>query len=1042
MENSDQKNILTQHWKSALEGSLQALIIPSVSGFLPRELEEWVRNRSQEARVLSSCALQETFSPFFPLLDWCSSNLQSTQDNYHSVFSLAELYPLHQSLFEAFFKGVTPERKEPLLPGEELYESQRMQQGVWSLLTQVFSDKPTIFILEQFQDLGHGTLNLFKTLFSLGLQGSFFFILPMKVGFEPLNPEETEFWSDFWEIWEDKKLGGRLLDAGETKGHLRRFSLKDGSQALENIKVLMEFFCWDEAAVLGNRLLNLQTRDPGFLNWEQSDTLFSLMGELDLRRGDGVSAQVHWGHLLSRLRERPSGAALAPVWIKMAWAAGLTRDGRQMIPWIDKLLSPSSQTLNPQEDFILSYLRLWCDNLERILEFGLWKTLYRKFIAQGQELEMSNTIAYWLVNPFRMDFLDALSEASYFQDWGMGLCEKIGNDYRLSDAYLIQGHFWSLKGEWDRVLEAYKRSEDLKIALGAFGDLATIYNGRGFFLMETGNFMGAQENYYKALDCLKSRQSFKEIALTLFNLGTNFFRCGHWGEAEQCFSKLLKLMGLLEMENLVFHSKREVMILLALVYFKLDQGPRAYDLWVRIGVQEESVRTEVEMLWFWSLRGWICLFEGDKEGAILAFNQGSGLLDQEKHYLQFMVPYFYREQGDFYKSLNQVSDAVTAYKKGFQASFRFPNFYIRSTLDWSINPTKAPPILPDLGVLRLDFDWIIESGRTDKALRNVNAQKNTLDSLRTLTTLITLQTPETELLQEAMRLFQRTCFFDFLLLIEWDGKVWKEVYSTTETDSPWRSDLPRAMEALRPLGKSVYLTDPKAHTLLASMNLPFQGLVSVQGAFYQEYQLQLLGAVGPLINFHTEGLDSLGLGLELLASHIGRCRREIFLKKRGDELYKASTLDPITGLPNRRSLTEKILEEEARINRYRDQGAGFSVLFLDVDNLGGVNRQLGYAQGDIVLKKLGEMLSSHLRLVDVIGRYGGDEFLILLPETRKEGALALAQRIFESLKEDSWATLTCSLGGAEYHKNSSVLELAEKALKEVKKMGGGSFKII
>lgn len=885
MDTSELIRVLEQYRGEAAKGHLQALVLTTDTGFLPEGLEDWCRSTSQDFSLLRHAHLQDSFLPYVPLSDWLRKEHSVSGVATATGLDAAGAYTLHRDILGNWLEGRTPQRSDLFLPQEADFEQVRFRATFLSLLDDLVFSRPRLVIIEQAQSLGRGTLELLGQWVQSGRNQPVLLVLTMKLGLGDEGDSDGDFWTGFWELWEDRKLGSQVWISGTPPGVFRRLDLGDRDEALRRLEMLLEFFCWDDARELGLRLSGASDQDPGMFTEPQRRRLYSLLGELDLRQGDGVGAQTHWSHLLALA---DSTEEKARVWGLMAWGAGIMRDRKEMDPWLEKLLKLQSQgRLSRDQSWFLGFLRLWAENLEPRLEYGDWKSLYRETIALGQDLNRTNSTAYWLVYPSRMTSLDSLSEAAYFQDWGMAECEKMGNTLRLSDAYLTRGHFWSLRGDWDKVLEAYKQAENLKVALGGNqGELASIYNGRGFFLMETGNFAAAQDSFYQALQCLKNQLTFKEIALTLFNLGTNYFRAGAWMQSESCLTSLLKLMSLLDMNNLVFHSRREVMVLLALVCLKLRQPVRAYDLWLRIQASKESLRTEAEMVWYWILAGWIRHYEGDQDRALAAFQEGRSLLGPEKHYLQFSVPYFWYEMGLFFREIQRAGDAVLAFKQGYQASFQFPNFYIRGLLDQALGSGKGPAPVLDLGPLRLDFDWIIESGRTDKALRALRSRNHALETLHHLLSLISGNRKEKELLTAAVNLFQRAFFFDHMVLYRKTGHSWIKIFSSDGAEEDPSDPWDRLLPVLRAMGDRIYINDPKAHPELAPWKLPYPALLSVQGHYLEEYSLHFIGILPGQNSLLSEEVQTLHQGVALLADHLGQEERIRSLERELRELHR------------------------------------------------------------------------------------------------------------------------------------------------------------
>jgi len=115
-----------------------------------------------------------------------------------------------------------------------------------------------------------------------------------------------------------------------------------------------------------------------------------------------------------------------------------------------------------------------------------------------------------------------------------------------------------------------------------------------------------------------------------------------------------------------------------------------------------------------------------------------------------------------------------------------------------------------------------------------------------------------------------------------------------------------------------------------------------------------------------------------------------------EELNRLAITDPLTQLFNRRYIEEELRKEIERSKRY---SRPLSVMVLDLDNFKIINDILGHQYGDEVLKKIGENLKKSCRKVDTVGRFGGDEFVIILPETNLEKSIKVANKIIKNLEK-------------------------------------------
>jgi len=171
-------------------------------------------------------------------------------------------------------------------------------------------------------------------------------------------------------------------------------------------------------------------------------------------------------------------------------------------------------------------------------------------------------------------------------------------------------------------------------------------------------------------------------------------------------------------------------------------------------------------------------------------------------------------------------------------------------------------------------------------------------------------------------------------------------------------------------------------------------------------------------------------------------------KKNEDELIRLASTDPLTGAFNRREFTSLAERESMRSRRYSRQ---LSIVMFDLDHFKDLNDTYGHAAGDKALQRFTTICCNALRNVDIFGRWGGEEFVALLPETDAESAGVISERLRKMISDTELdingekIKFTVSIGVAQYREGETMLEgplsRADAAVYDAKKAGRNNIAI-
>ncbi|WP_457601190.1 GGDEF domain-containing protein [Hydrogenivirga sp.] len=318
----------------------------------------------------------------------------------------------------------------------------------------------------------------------------------------------------------------------------------------------------------------------------------------------------------------------------------------------------------------------------------------------------------------------------------------------------------------------------------------------------------------------------------------------------------------------------------------------------------------------------------------------------------------------------------------------------------------------------------------------------------------------------------RVVLNDFVVEGDYDPKIIREIYNSTgyKLTDRFRTlimDFPVVVENSIPVGRVVFVKDFSSilkdvlftpviflgYTLvlvvvLSSLlfllfNRLVRDITMLKTMAYKFKELDFSDI--PKLNEHVrkdkhrDELFSLKMSVLTMAQELEEYINQ--LKGDKEKFEELAYTDPLTGLNNRRFFMEKA---KTIIDLSKRYGEPVALLMMDIDNFKRINDNYGHDVGDLVLKKLAEVINASIRSSDIPARFGGEEFVVLLPKTDEKGALMVAERIRNGFRNSSvqvngkevWTSVSIGLAMLEEDDDiDTLIKKADEALYEAKRSG-------
>ncbi|URA10066.1 tetratricopeptide repeat-containing diguanylate cyclase [Thermospira aquatica] len=997
---------------------------------------------------------EDLLYPYAPWLSLILVELEKlSEPQRQKIYKEEKIYFFLEQLLESHLRDGMPSRREPLIEEEVQYERTELFQGMKRLFVRFFpQDSKQIIILTNLHFASYSTIDFLRFLGENDISLPIYALYKRENGGEALE--------EIVSVYREKH---RFFELSLSENQDLGISpWKKVSQDKEKVtrlqRMFFQYHALRDVVRLGQLFLDqneiLEQNDEAYvqINWQVGKALAIL--------GDYNEAAVYLNRafiLMNGLSFSLENWAL--FYRDMAYLFFMKDAIPEALEMVEKGFHLPDVEENTKAYFELFFLYFQIEDKNRKQQPRPWKEIYDKIIEITSKLGYENHLALIYINPYGI-YSEYASDVDKYNtlalnEKGIAIAKRLRNTYRLSHGYQLRGLIYAVMGNYDEVIQWYRKSLVLKKRMGFPREIAYGYNGVGFYYYMTGRYVQAYEYYREALKYLFSLKDFHEIAMTYFNLGANCLLALDEKCAIVFFEEVLALVEILGMNGLAYHSLFGIYAILGTAYALHGDWLKAYDCINRIRAKKLLPYLEKNEEYFFiaMLLGLLAFHEGRYEDTFQRFREANYYLHRTNDNIGYMIPWYCFVTAKFYHEMGDENLGTKMWHEGMrQSEIQESPFYRMIFLNRRQKTYEPAFTIEEMPA----FDHIRELARTEYKIASIYRQMQDIHVLNILQQDFICITDWYGLINATLEKLVSNFLIDFACFFSYESGKWKMVaHQGKDLSCEDAESLVVKLSASfsEVLFRSDEKTDREWIFATGISSLAYLPLV------WDEHKVCLLcGTMQGQTLLTRDDMRVLRLIVQQMRSSLQRLVYLEQIEKQKQELAEAYKKlqemvvhDVLTGVMNRLALSQRLGEEIARVKRYKNRvERGFVLGFLDMDNFKGINDTYGHTIGDKVLALTAQELVRFLRKVDLVFRYGGDEFVLLFPETTGEAAQIVAERILKELPQRVKNALnkdllpTFSLGmvvytGEEDFQLEDLLQRVDRALYEAKSRGKNCF---
>jgi len=1039
-----------------------ALFRTDRSDVLSRFLKQYCSGAEKEI-VISSDMFKNLHSSYFPFLDLIKqgySHLEKKQ--LQTKIKDLNIFYNHRELLYSYIIHGNALRKEDILEDELEYEKSAICYSILTVFFSLYQNKTVVLLLDNVNQLPHSTMSVLTKIAESSKFSGKVFICAIVDRDDTFNRSNEII--NFIKISENKN---RCIDIffNEPKpsNYVRtvtEYSI-DSKTALQVLKNSYTLLAYEDCKELISEIENnFYTNTDRNVSAKEIFSFHVLQGDVYTMLDNHDIAIIQYNTAMDLAINKNDNELIAYCNLKLSYSSFKKGDYESSVKFAQRAITMSEE-LDDKSILLKGLLYFFMsEDRSRHLDMNKWMEVFYRLTTLAKELNMINTLIFCYTNPFGM-YSNYTEEIKSYHIQGIKLAKKRNDTYRLARAYHTRGMAYAVQGDYKNVFKYYKISRNYYKVLKDYKGLSYIYNGMGFYFYLTGSYHESLDCYFKALQYIRQFNDYHEVSMTLFNIALCFFMGFEDALSLKYLDNMLSLMNSMDYKNIAYHSEFGIRSLYGVVSLLSGDLVRAYQSYALIQSKKLKPypKKNEEFFMYELLLALISKKEKNSRESLQHFKKAQYYLNRTNDVITYFSPRYFFELSTFYQEFNDNELYIETLYKGLEYAKKTANQFYELLFSKKLNieTEKKLLVLRDKG---FDLVYWTQSAKLENNLLVLHKRINEINVLNRIQEYFVSSNNPDEIISKIIRVLNDNLSSENIFYYKKMNTGWLLHYSNSPDTIEISEKLPLLIEELS--GRIITKrnnTFKEMEVFTSYVITPITVLNDYYGCFiFTSGDDNLTELSGNDLKVISIIMNQLSIALERKIWEHEILHKNTELEENNKKLLIAATTDKLTGLYNRQALYKKIEEEEDRMKRNGLEK--LSVLFIDLDNFKFYNDTFGHSIGDKILIEFSMIMRKSVRSIDFISRYGGDEFIIILPDTESKVAEIVASRIIEGvinknnfidlLHQNSMVDvtipdlkhLTASIGISSYCNgddiNSLVLK-ADKALYKAKGAGKGCY---